>query len=114
MMRDRVTKTASNAVRTMDDLLAPFYAAETAREGWRVGTESEKFAVDARGAPLPFEGSRSVSAVLSALQTRFGWSAYQEYSDGPVIALRRDRARGPRRLPTAQLSGPSCRATSCD
>jgi glutamate--cysteine ligase len=55
------------------------------REAWRIGTEHEKFAYtqdDLR--PLPYEGARSVEAVLAGLE-RLGWSPVHEA--GRVIAL---------------------------
>jgi glutamate--cysteine ligase len=55
------------------------------REDWRIGTEHEKFAYtldDLR--PLPYDGPRSVRAVLDGL-ARMGWQPVLE--DGNVIAL---------------------------
>lgn len=53
---------------------------------WRIGTEHEKFAYTLEnGRPLPYDGPRSIRAVLEALATRFGWTPVEE--DGRVIAL---------------------------
>ncbi len=57
------------------------------REEWRIGTEHEKFAFtldDLR--PLPYEGPRSVRALLEGL-ARFDWEAVRE--GGNVIALKK-------------------------
>lgn len=78
---------------TWDDLLQPFQRALTPPDLWRVGTEAEKFGWLADvGKPLPYDGPRSVRAVLTALQERYGWFPEHEYEGGPVIALRRGEA----------------------
>ncbi|HKU44371.1 MAG TPA: glutamate-cysteine ligase family protein [Polyangiales bacterium] len=77
----------------LDDLLRPFHEACKPREQFRVGTEAEKFGVLApTGAPLPFEGERSVRRVLTELQQRFGWHGESEYEHGDVIALSKGNA----------------------
>ena len=43
----------------------------------------------ATGAPLPYEGERSVLSVLEALVERHGWHAERETPGGPIIALLR-------------------------
>jgi glutamate--cysteine ligase len=76
-----------------DDLLAPFAEAGKPKAGWRVGAETEKFGVDrASGAPLPYEGERSVLRVFQLLRERHGWREERESADGPVVALRRGAA----------------------
>ena len=46
---------------------------------WRIGTEHEKFGyLTDTLAPLPFEGERSIVAVLSGLRDRYGWSEVRE------------------------------------
>lgn len=73
-----------------DDLLLPFQNAIKPREAFRIGAEAEKFGVDDRtGAPLPYEGERSVFTVLEALVDRHGWKPEREYEGGPLIALQR-------------------------
>ncbi len=56
------------------------------RERWRIGTEHEKFGFtwdDLR--PLPYEGERSVRAVLEGLRDRYGWQGV--YEGDTLIAL---------------------------
>lgn len=78
---------------TRDDLLSVYYDALTPPDLWRVGTEAEKFGLlSDTGAPIPFEGPRSVSAVLGALSDVYGWFPERENDDAPVIALRRGEA----------------------
>ncbi|WP_415921824.1 glutamate--cysteine ligase [Tateyamaria sp. SN6-1] len=58
---------------------------------WRIGTEHEKFGycVDSLK-PLPYEGDRSIHAVLSALRDRHGWAPIEE--GGKLIGLEKDGA----------------------
>jgi glutamate--cysteine ligase len=61
------------------------------RAEWRIGTEHEKFGYthdDLR--PLPYEGERSVRALLEGLAARYDWRPILE--DGRPIALQRGRA----------------------
>ena len=58
---------------------------------WRIGTEHEKFGYCKDTLrPLPYEGERSVLAVLSALRDRFDWSPVEEA--GNLIGLKKDGA----------------------
>ncbi|WP_341211734.1 glutamate--cysteine ligase [uncultured Limimaricola sp.] len=58
---------------------------------WRIGTEHEKFGYcrDSH-LPLPYEGPRSIRAMLEGLRDRFGWSPVEE--QGKLIGLERDGA----------------------
>jgi glutamate--cysteine ligase len=58
---------------------------------WRIGTEHEKFGYtqdDLR--PLPYEGERSIRALLERLAAQFGWEPIEE--NGRPIALRKGKA----------------------
>ena len=80
-------------IKSLDDLCAPFYEAIKPVAKHRVGTEAEKFGVHATtGAALPYEGERSVLAVLQALADRHGWMPDYEQPGGPLIALTRSGA----------------------
>lgn len=58
---------------------------------WRIGTEHEKFGYCKDTLyPLPYEGERSVKAVLEGLQNRFGWSPIFEGDN--IIGLEADGA----------------------
>lgn len=75
---------------TIDQLLVPFHEAMKPPERHRIGAEAEKFGVDAvTGAPLPYEGERSVLTVLEALADRHGWHPERETPGGPIISLLR-------------------------
>ena len=58
---------------------------------WRIGTEHEKFGYchDTLN-PLPYDGPRSIKAVLEGLRDRFGWSPVLE--GGKIIGLEKDGA----------------------
>ncbi|KFI31368.1 glutamate--cysteine ligase [Haematobacter massiliensis] len=57
---------------------------------WRIGTEHEKFGfLTDSHAPLPYDGERSIHALLKGLQ-RFGWAPVEE--QGKLIGLSRDGA----------------------
>lgn len=80
-------------VRTLDDLCIPFFHAIKPVHEHRIGAEAEKFGVDQHtGAALPYEGDRSVLAVLEALVERHGWHPEAESAGGPLIALMRSGA----------------------
>ncbi|MDA7426409.1 glutamate--cysteine ligase [Thalassococcus lentus] len=61
------------------------------RQDWRIGTEHEKFGYckDTRK-PLPYEGGRSILAVLEGLRDRHGWAPVEEA--GKLIGLEKDGA----------------------
>ncbi len=48
---------------------------------WRIGTEHEKFPfLTDTLAPVPYDGKRSIKALLEGLRDRFGWSPVEEQS----------------------------------
>jgi glutamate--cysteine ligase len=60
-------------------------------DAWRIGTEHEKFGwLTDSGAPLPYDGPRSVRALLEGLRDRFGWAPVME--GGRIIGLTRGAA----------------------
>jgi glutamate--cysteine ligase len=61
------------------------------KPAWRIGTEHEKFGYthdDLR--PLPYEGERSIRALLEGLAREFGWEAVTEHER--PIALQKEGA----------------------
>ncbi|PQO24869.1 glutamate--cysteine ligase [Rhodobacteraceae bacterium WD3A24] len=60
-------------------------------EQWRIGTEHEKFGycTDTH-LPLPYDGPRSIRAMLEGLRDRFGWAPLLE--GGNIIGLYKDGA----------------------
>ncbi|SUZ33095.1 Glutamate--cysteine ligase EgtA [Roseibaca ekhonensis] len=61
------------------------------KDQWRIGTEHEKFGYcrDTLN-PLPYDGPRSIRAVLEGLRDRFGWAPVLEA--GHIIGLEKDGA----------------------
>ncbi|MDJ0826399.1 MAG: glutamate--cysteine ligase [Rhodobacter sp.] len=61
------------------------------REDWRIGTEHEKFGYCRDSLkPLPYDGPRSIRAMLEGLRHRFGWDPLYEGDD--IIGLVKDGA----------------------
>ncbi len=61
------------------------------RDQWRIGTEHEKFGYcKDTHLPLPYEGARSVRAMLEGLRDRFGWAPVDEA--GKIIGLTKEGA----------------------
>ena len=58
---------------------------------WRIGTEHEKFGYCKDSLmPLPYDGPRSIKAVLEGLRDRFGWAPVEE--SGNIIGLTKEGA----------------------
>jgi len=56
------------------------------KENWRIGTEHEKFPfLTDTLKPVPYEGARSIRALLEGLRDRFGWQGV--YENDKIIAL---------------------------
>ena len=61
------------------------------KEDWRIGTEHEKFGYCKETLkPLPYEGERSILAMLEGLRDRHGWAPVEEA--GKLIGLEKDGA----------------------
>lgn len=61
------------------------------KSGWRIGTEHEKFGYLTDSlAPLPYDGPRSIKALMEGLRDRFGWKEVLE--QGRIIGLTRGGA----------------------
>ncbi len=61
------------------------------KEEWRIGTEHEKFGYCRDTLlPLPYDGPRSIRAMLEGLRDRFGWAPVME--GGHIIGLEKDGA----------------------
>ncbi len=87
-MSTRQDGAPSNLIGSRDDLVAWIAAGEKPRPQWRIGTEHEKFVFHTDTlTPVPYEGERSISALMNALIARFGWEPIME--GGKVIALKR-------------------------
>ncbi len=61
------------------------------RDAWRIGTEHEKFGYCKDSLkPLPYDGPRSIRAMLEGLRDAFGWNPVLE--GGNIIGLEKDGA----------------------
>jgi glutamate--cysteine ligase len=70
-------------IETRDELVAWLAAGERPPDRFRVGTEHEKFAFTiADNAPVPYEGSHGIRALLEGMQLLLGWEPIME---GPNI-----------------------------
>ena len=77
---------------TSHDQLAEYLASGCKpKDQWRIGTEHEKFGYckDTLN-PLPYDGDRSIRAVLEGLRDRHGWDPVSE--GGHIIGLSKDGA----------------------
>jgi glutamate--cysteine ligase len=72
--------------------LAEYLAAGSKpKSDWRIGTEHEKFGyLTDTHEPLPYDGPRSIRAVLKGLRDRYGWAPVEE--GGHLIGLTKDGA----------------------
>ncbi|MEO1492219.1 MAG: glutamate--cysteine ligase [Pseudomonadota bacterium] len=78
-------------IESRDDLAAYLASGCKPPEDWRIGTEHEKFGYCTDTLkPLPYEGERSIRAVLEGLRDRFGWAPLEE--GGNIIGLTKDGA----------------------
>jgi glutamate--cysteine ligase len=80
-------------IENRQQLVEYFAEGEKPSTDWRIGTEHEKFPflTDTLG-PVPYDGPRSIRALLEGLQDRFGWSGV--YENGNIIALSDPRGLG--------------------
>ncbi|HMB59353.1 MAG TPA: glutamate--cysteine ligase [Xanthomonadales bacterium] len=92
----------SKPIEQVSELLDYMASGSRPADRWRLGTEHEKFAFttdDLR--PLPFEGERSIRAILNGLAENFSWTPV--YEDGQPIALLDDQGASITLEPGGQL-----------
>jgi len=86
-----IPQSGGGPIESHADLAGYLAAGCKPRDAWRIGTEHEKFGYCRDTLkPLPYEGHRSVKAVLEGLRDRFGWTPLEEA--GRLIGLARDGA----------------------
>ena len=111
--RDASRDAMSDEIRSKEELLQYFHRGSKPRERWRVGTEYEKVAVNARdGSAIPFSGPAGVETILKRLADRFGYEPEDE--EGRVLALK-EAAASITVEPGGQieLSGEQCENIHC-
>jgi glutamate--cysteine ligase len=83
MARDQVDMTP---IETRDTLVAWFAEGCKPKSQYRIGTEHEKFAFTVEGhRPVPYEGRRSIRALLEGMKLLLGWEPIME--NGNIIGL---------------------------
>src|SRR4029077_18310399 len=83
MARDQVDMTP---IETRDALVAWFAEGCKPKADYRIGTEHEKFAFTVEGhRPVPYEGRRSIRALLEGMQLLLGWEPIME--NGSIIGM---------------------------
>ncbi|PID36281.1 MAG: glutamate--cysteine ligase [Rhodobacterales bacterium] len=81
-----IPQSGGGPITHADQLAAYLESGCKPREDWRIGTEHEKFGYCKDTLkPLPYEGERSVLAMLTGLRDQFGWLPVHE--DGRIIGL---------------------------
>jgi glutamate--cysteine ligase len=73
-------------IETRDELVAWFAEGCKPKSQYRIGTEHEKFAFTVEGhRPVPYDGRRSIRALLEGMQLLLGWEPIME--NGNIIGL---------------------------
>ena len=80
------TPKARQPIESKAQLIEELSSGSKPKDQWRIGTEHEKFPflTDTLG-PVPYEGPRSIRALLEGLRDRFGWTGV--YEGDNIIAL---------------------------
>jgi len=86
-----IPQSGGGPIESFDQLAAYMESGCKPASDWRIGTEHEKFGfLTDTHAPLPYDGPRSVRAMLEGLRDRFGWEPVEE--QGHLIGLVRNGA----------------------
>jgi len=86
-----IPQSGGGPVERSEQLVEYLEAGCKPKDAWRIGTEHEKFGYCKDSLrPLPYDGPRSVRAVLEGLRDRFGWAPVLEA--GHIIGLEKDGA----------------------
>ena len=86
-----IPQSGGGPIESFEQLAAYMESGCKPASDWRIGTEHEKFGfLTDSHAPLPYEGPRSVRAMLEGLRDSFGWEPVEE--QGHLIGLQRNGA----------------------
>ncbi len=86
-----IPQSGGGPIESRDQLAAYLAEGCKPKPDWRIGTEHEKFGYCRDSLrPLPYDGPRSIRAMLEGLRDRFGWDPVEEA--GNIIGLTRDGA----------------------
>ena len=80
------TKASQAPIENRSQLVEALSSGCKPKSDWRIGTEHEKFPFLTDSLkPVPYEGERSIRALLEGLRDRFGWQGV--YEGNSIIAL---------------------------
>jgi glutamate--cysteine ligase len=80
------TQEAREPIEKKAQLIAALSKGSKPKADWRIGTEHEKFPfLTDTLKPVPYDGARSIRALLEGLRDRFGWQGV--YENDNIIAL---------------------------
>jgi glutamate--cysteine ligase len=86
-----IPQSGGGLIENFDQLAALMESGCKPKSEWRLGTEHEKFGfLTDTLEPLPYDGPRSVKALLEGLRDRFGWTPVMEQDH--IIGLTRNGA----------------------
>ena len=86
-----IPQSGGGPIESFADLAGYLEAGCKPPSAWRIGTEHEKFGYDPEtNLPLPYEGPRSIKAMLEGLRDRFAWQPVEEA--GQLIGLTKEGA----------------------
>ncbi|SEL17638.1 glutamate--cysteine ligase [Pacificibacter marinus] len=69
-----IPQSGGGQIDSFDDLVTYFAKGNKPKQDWKVGTEHEKFGYCKDTLrPIPYEGERSIKAILEGLQYRYAW-----------------------------------------
>jgi glutamate--cysteine ligase len=87
------TPKARQPIETKAQLIEELSSGSKPKAQWRIGTEHEKFPfLTDTLQPVPYDGPRSIKALLDGLKDRFGWQGV--YENGNIIALSDPKGMG--------------------
>jgi glutamate--cysteine ligase len=86
-----IPQSGGGPIERREQLIEYLASGSKPRDAWRIGTEHEKFGYckDTLN-PLPYDGPRSIRAMLEGLRDRFGWTPIFEQEN--IIGLEKDGA----------------------
>lgn len=86
-----IPQSGGGPIESYDQLAEYLSSGCKPKADWRIGTEHEKFGYcKDNHKPLPYEGERSILAMLEGLRDRHGWDPLTEA--GKLIGLTKDGA----------------------
>jgi glutamate--cysteine ligase len=86
-----IPQSGGGPVERFEQLAEYLEAGNKPKDDWRIGTEHEKFGYCKDTLkPLPYDGPRSIRAMLEGIRDRFGWDPIEE--QGKIIGLVKDGA----------------------